>query len=193
MKYISQLDYPTLPYPTTLTQEAPLAPPYPSVAVAGCGIVCACMLIRELSGQPFQVEDAVALSMEAGANHFGTDMKRLAPFIAQRYHLYYAAASDSGALLECLDRGGLAVLHAGKPFGAFSDGGHFVLAVKRSGDRISIMDPSYTREKYEKEYRRGKVEIAGNCVIASVATVIEETKNRDPSYYLFWKDALPKP
>lgn len=187
MKYISQLDYPALPYPTTLTQEAVLAPPYPSVAVAGCGVVCACMLICELSGQPFSVSDAVALSLEAGANHFGTDMGRLAPVIAQRFHLDYTASNDSSALLACLDQHGLAILHAGKTRGTFSDGGHFLLAVKRQGKYVYIMDPSYTKEKYEKEYRKNKVEIVGDYIVTSVDTIIEETKNRDPSYYLFRK------
>jgi hypothetical protein len=39
MKYINQLGYPNIPYPTTLERDAPLRTPYPQRCTGGLRIV----------------------------------------------------------------------------------------------------------------------------------------------------------
>ena len=44
--YINQLAYADVPYPTTLNPGDVLREPYPSVARAGCGLCCVCMMVE---------------------------------------------------------------------------------------------------------------------------------------------------
>ena len=72
--YINQLAYADVPYPTTLNPGDVLREPYPSVARAGCGLCCVCMMVEFLTGERLSVEACINLSIRAGANYYGTDM-----------------------------------------------------------------------------------------------------------------------
>lgn len=185
MEFICQLNYPELPYPTTLTEEAPLLEPYPSIAKAGCGLCSACMLLEGLTGQKLSLKEAVDFSIQNGANHAGTVMKVFAPAFAEKYGLTCAFSSDREELLSCLGAGGMAILNVGVTNGVFSDGGHFILAAKAEGRRVYILDPAYTPEKYEKPWRKAAVRIEYPYVVADIDTAAEQTAVRTPSYYLF--------
>ena len=186
INYINQLDYTDLPYPTTLEKGTSLQPPYPTVAEAGCGLVSACMLIEGLAGIVLTVPEAVAFSVEMGANQFGTNMLCFGQAIADRYGLSFEAVDSMESLLACLDEGGMAILNVGKSKGLFSDGGHFILAVKRTGQEVYILDPSATKEKYSAPYRKGLSRMEYPYVIAAEQTVQEQIANRSPACYLFW-------
>ena len=185
MKLINQLNYESLLYPTTMEEDAELKPPYPSIAKAGCGLCCVCMLADVLAGEMLSLEACIQLSMESGANHFGTDMRRLAPAVAERDGLELTAGDDIRILEDCLDHGGAAIVHVGRVNGALSDGGHFVLAVRAGEGSVWIADPSYSREKYEKPYRRDLVSFADGYVGISRENLMQETKFRSPAFYCF--------
>lgn len=185
MKLVNQLEYGHLLYPTTMEQGAELKPPYPSVAKAGCGLCCVCMLAERLAGETLTVEKCIQFSIQVGANHFGTDMSRLAPAAAERYRLELNTGSDISALRDCLHAGGAAIVHVGRANGALSDGGHFLLAVKAERGLIWLADPSYSKEKYEKPYRRDLVSLEQGYVVISEENLLLETRFRTPAYYYF--------
>ena len=80
MRVLNQLDYENILYPTSLVKGEQPAEPYPSVAKAGCGLICACMLVCILTDK------------QAG-NSIGTNNKKLdnyifAPYILNRHQLH---------------------------------------------------------------------------------------------------------
>lgn len=187
IRVLNQLDYEHVLYPTSLERGAVPHEPYPSVAKAGCGLVSACMLVSMLTEKRLEIEDAVRISVNAGANRFGTDMPLLSAKIAELFELELSVGTEREALLAGLHCGGAAILHAEKPQGLFSDGGHFVLAAAAKGDSVYVLDPSFTDEKYNKEYRRGLFTMEPPFVVVPAETVMEQIKYRTPSWYMFKK------
>lgn len=131
--YINQLAYADVPYPTTLNPGDVLREPYPSVARAGCGLCCVCMMVEFLTGERLSVEACINLSIRAGANYYGTDMNRLGRAAAKRFNLEMEVSQSVETLELWLEAGGCAVIHAGREHGLFSDGGHYLFA-----DRLSM-------------------------------------------------------
>lgn len=183
--YVNQLAYTHLSYPTTLEWGASLQEPYPSVAAAGCGLCCVCMMVEGMTGTRLSVEQCVELSVAAGANVYGTDMKRLGAAVAQTYGLSMETRNSIEELLRCLTDGGCAILNAGRTNGVFSDGGHYLLAVRADQEIVWMLDPSLTKEKYARPDRWGQVVLWEDYVLAPVEVIDRECKNREPSYYLF--------
>lgn len=188
IRYINQLDYADLSYPTTLENGAILREPYPSVAAAGCGLCCVCMMVEGLTGELLSVKECMKLSIESNANVFGTDMIRLGTAAALKYGLRMETGNGTDDLLDCLADGGCAILNAGRVQGVFSDGGHFLLAVQAVGETVWILDPSLTAEKYAREERKTQVRLRGNYLLATIDVIERECKNREPSFYLFRKN-----
>ena len=80
MRILNQLDYENILYPTSLAKGEQPAEPYPSVAKAGCGLICACMLVGILTDKQLEPQEAVRISVRAGANHFG----RICPYLLKK-------------------------------------------------------------------------------------------------------------
>ena len=99
MRVLNQLDYENILYPTSLVKGEQPAEPYPSVAKAGCGLICACMLVGILTDKQLEPQEAVRISVRAGANHFGTDMPIFAKEIAERYGLELSSGSSKEELV----------------------------------------------------------------------------------------------
>lgn len=197
MKYLNQLDYPYWLYVTRTdpTDEKHEKGKTTTVRSSGCGLCSAVMVADQLLPETaFGLKEAMELSYETGANHqAGTDYAFFAPAFAQRLGLRLETSNDAEALKDCLRTGGAAVIHIGGDreghIGLFSHGGHYVAAIGMEPDgRVTILDPSYKIGKYEEEGRQGKVEVK-NGVIALVDAkeLVEDTENRDPGFYLFWR------
>lgn len=107
--------------------------------------------------------------------------------IAERYGLELSSGSSKEELMNGLHAGAVAIIHAGKPKGLFSDGGHFVLAAKAEGENIYIIDPSFNQEKYDKDYRQGLFTMEPPYIVVSADNVMDQIKYRMPSWYLFRK------
>lgn len=197
LRPVNQLKYVCVPYPTTLERGERLQKPYPSVAVAGCGLCCICMMVEFMTGKLLPIKECIELSMESGANVFGTDMKRLGEAAAEAYGLRFETAEGMDALRKCLGEGGCAVVNVGRKNGIFSDGGHYLFAAGMDGDgngrgtdgpeRIWFLDPSYTKQKYERPDRREKVELREPYIGAEPDTVETECASRHPAFYLFYR------
>ena len=89
MKYINQLEYAHLPYPTKIKMEnIPEEKKKTTVRSSGCGLCCACMTVDLLTDKSLEIEECVRIAEECGANHsVGTNMTVLAPVIAEKFGL----------------------------------------------------------------------------------------------------------
>ena len=87
--YVNQTNYPHVSYPT-MTDIPELECKDSTVRSAGCGLCSASMVVTNLTGKEFPLIDCLELSLAVNANHSpGTDMDRLAPYVAERFDLVY--------------------------------------------------------------------------------------------------------
>ena len=139
MKYVNQLEYSHIPYPTRVKQPE-YAPDgmKSSVKSSGCGLCSVCMAVDILTDKTLEIEECVRLSMESVANYArGTDMNILGPVIAEKFDIEYSKTSDLGEAICHLQKGGLIVVHVGVPegkeIGLFTKGGHYMLLISTDG------------------------------------------------------------
>ena len=193
MKYVSQLEYAHIPYPTRVKDPAFAPNGKPTTGrSSGCGLCSACMAIDILTDTTLDFEESVRMSIECGANHMvGTDMNIFAPVLAKRFGLDYSKTDDKNELIAHLQSGGVAIMHAGIPVGKeislfASGGGHYILLVSTDGKDICILDPSYSPEKYNHPARIGRINVANAPYLyCDVDTVDSETKPERVKYHLF--------
>lgn len=192
MKYVNQLEYSHIPYPTRTKQEA-FAPNGKDTTVrrAGCGLCSACMAVDILTDTTLDIEDCVRMSMESEANHSrGTDMTILGPVLADKFGLVYSQTNDKSEMVAHLQNGGVIIAHVavpeGKELGLFTKGGHYILLVSTDGKEICILDPSYTPDKFEIPERKGRVNDANAPhLYCDIDTVHSETTPEKVKYHLF--------
>ena len=164
MRYVNQLDYAHVPYLAEV--KNPNATPERrnrTVALSGCGICSAVMIVDLLTTHTLSVEECVEIAYECEANwSVGIDMLLLAPTIAEKYGLTYEKTEDPAVAVAHLQRGGKIIAHMGVPegkkVGLFTNGGHYVVLCATDGKRFSVLDPSYTPEKFEIPERAGRVD-----------------------------------
>lgn len=197
MRYINQKNYPDIPYitKTECTGEEYEKGQKTTVSSSACGLCSAIMVAdRLLVNYTFNLEDAINLSYEVKANNSrGTNYSRFAPAFAEKFGLKLERTNDVEELLNCLRTGGAAVAHVGGDreghIGVFSHTGHYVAVISEEPDgRVAVLDPSYFENKYEEEGRKGKIELKNGVIaLCSREILVEDTANRDPSFYLFWR------
>ena len=197
MRYLNQLDYPDMLYVTRTDPDDPghERGKRTTIKLSGCGLCSSIMVAdRLLTHYEFELEDAIQLSYETGANHRrGTSYARYAPAFAKKMGLRYEGTKDVNKLIDCLQTGGAAVLLVGGDreghIGLFTHGGHYMAAIGVEPDgRIAILDPSYRPDKFEEEGRPGKVEVIdGPIVLCTTEILEEETKEKPTPYHLFWR------
>ena len=188
MKYLNQLEYEHIPYPTRVKQEVPKNS---TVRSSGCGLCSACMVVDGLTTETLSIEECVRIAMECEANYsVGTDMKVLAPVIAARYELKYTQSNELSDAIECLKRGGRIIAHVGVPegkeIGLFTKGGHYITLIATDGESFAILDPSYKAGKFDIPERAGKVdERRAPILYCDVHTVHGEMKPNRVKYHMF--------
>ena len=189
--YVNQTDYPHVSYPT-LTSIPELTRWDSTVRSAGCGLCSASMVVTNLTGKMFPLIDCLELSLAVNANHSpGTDMDRLAPYVAERFDLDLVMTDDPELLRGHLMAGGMAIANASgdRPedghIGVFSHGGHYVAVVKiqEDGEHVVVLDPSQVPGKYLEEGRRDKVIVNGFCLHTTMEVLAEDCKFRRPECY----------
>lgn len=192
MKYINQLNYPHIPYPTKVKMEE-FAPDglQSSVKSSGCGLCCACMVIDILTDKTLDIEECVSISKECVANHSrGTDMNILGPVIAEKFDIEYSKTSDLCEAIKHIQEGGVIIVHAGVPegkeIGLFTKGGHYMLLISTDGKDFCFLDPSYSEEKFKLPERLGRVdESRAPYLYAPIETVDSECKPAKVKYHMF--------
>ena len=192
MKYVNQLEYPHLPYPTKLKmQNIPEEKKKTTVRSSGCGLCCACMTVDLLTDRELGIEECVKIAEECGANHsVGTNMSILAPVIAEKFGLIYTKTNDLDEAITHLRDGGAIIAHVGIPDGApiglFTKSGHYIFLISTDGEEFCILDPSWSPEKYKIPERIGRVnEVNAPYLYCDVNTVHSETKPGRTKYHLF--------
>ena len=197
MKYVNQKEYPDWLYVTRVDMEGEDKERgrTSTISSSGCGLCSAVMVAdRLIPGCEFGLKDAIKMSYDTNANHrIGTDYKRFAPVFAEEYGLELEMTNDPERLRYCLRTGGAAVLHVKGDrdgyVGVFSHGGHYAVAISEEQDgRIAVLDPSYTKGKYEEEGRKGLVEMKNDVIaICDMQVIIDDTAPAEISFYLFWR------
>ena len=192
MKYMNQLEYRHIPYRTKVKNDTiPEKEKMCDVARSGCGLCCVCMMVELLTDEHLDIEECVKISEGCVANHAtGTDMKILAPVIAEKYNLDYVGTNDLNEAIKCLQRGGHVIAHvtvpAGCEIGLFTKRGHYISLISTDGVDFCILDPSYTPTKFDIPERAGKVNTDhAPYLYCNVNTVDGETKVEKIKYYTF--------
>ena len=192
MKYINQLEYAHLPYPTKIKLEnIPEEKKKTTVRSSGCGLCCACMTVDLLTDKSLDIEECVRIAEGCLANHgVGTDMSILGPVIAEKFGLSYTKTNDLEAAIEHLRAGGVIIAHVGIPkdatIGLFTKSGHYISLISTDGKEFCILDPSWSEEKYKIPERLGRVnEDNYPYLYCDVNTVHSETKPGRTKYHLF--------
>ena len=193
MKYLNQFEYAHIPYRTeTHNENATPERRNRTVALSGCGICSAAMIVELLTDRELSVEKCVEIADECEANwSFGTDMSVLAPVIAERYSLVYNKTASLKEAIAHLQKGGKIIAHMGVPdgkkVGLFTNGGHYVVLLSTDGERFCVLDPSYTPEKFEIPERAGRVDTAkAPFLFCDVEVFHSETREENKvKYHLF--------
>ena len=193
MRYVNQLDYAHVPYLAEV--KNPNATPEQrnrTIALSGCGLCSAAMIVDLLTDKELSVEECVQIAYECGSNwSVGTDMLILAPAIAARYGLTYQKTDDVAEAIAHLQRGGKIIAHMGVPegktVGLFTKGGHYVVVIATDGRRFCVLDPSYTPEKFTLPERVGRVDTSkAPFLFCDVDVFDSETRGEGRvSYHLF--------
>ena len=190
MIYLNQLNYPHIPYHTRVKKDIPREEMLRSVAKSGCGLCCISMAVDELTTENLPIEECVRISEECLANwSVGTDMKVLAPVIAERYDLAYTPTSDVNEAVAALQNGAKIVAHVGVPegkeIGLFTKGGHYILLIATDGEKFCILDPSYKEGKFDIPERAGRVdERRAPFLYCDIHVLDSETKPNRIKYHI---------
>ena len=189
MVYLNQLEYEHIPYPTRVKQEVPRNS---TVRSSGCGLCSACMVVDGLTTETLPIEECVRIAMECEANYsVGTDMKVLAPVIAERYGLRYTQSNELSEAIACLQRGGRIIAHVGVPegkeIGLFTKGGHYIVLLSTDGKEFCILDPSYKEGKFDIPERMGKVDTRRAPYLYCDISLVDAERRGGvrPTYHLF--------
>ena len=190
MKYISQLDYPHIPYPTDTDHPAKIRESEETIETSGCGICSLCMVVDQLTTEELSLQECIQMSFDIRANHaVGTDMKILGPVVAERYALRYSATDDVRSMICAVRNGGRAIANVGGAreghAGVFSHVGHYIAVIGAKENEVCILDPSLENGKFESPERRGKVRMDGFFVYCSPEVLDKDASNRVPRYHIF--------
>lgn len=189
MKYLNQLEYPDLPYPTDVSHpDSPMV--RASVREAGCGLCCLAMMADRLTAGTLSLRRLISLSEKHGANlRPGTDMKILGPVVAGLLGLDFSVTNSARTAAGCLKNGGSVIANTGGDregyTGVFSHGGHYILLVSAKGSSFCVLDPSLKPGKYDGPGREGRVTVDWPFAWCSLELLSRETENRNPGFYMF--------
>lgn len=163
-----------------------------TVYSSGCGPASLCNALDALGIAKVTVKTMCAYAVSVGARVTGgTDESTLLKHAAKKYGFTYRTTSKNAELLAHLKAGGVAILHGGSSHKLFSNSGHFVCAVKASGETITVLDSYWYNNKYtSSELRKQKIKVLVKGVVTtSLYQCGLATADRAPSYYLISKAA----
>lgn len=193
--YINQNQHSEISYLTDVgKKEDPELYESGNIQKAGCGICSAAMMLKDLKNREVPLEELVQLSYASRANlEPGTDMEIFGKALAEKYGLNLFQSNSEADVISCLAHGGACIANVGGDhgdhIGVFSSGGHYIYVFDYDPETklFSILDPSLSEGKFEKEGRKGKVQLRGNIAMTDAKVLAADTENRDPGYYLFFR------
>lgn len=184
MIYYNQNNYANVPYPAKGYESA-------TVKSGGCGVVCASMVVENLTGAHFPPEQSAKFAIETGARvSGGTDMKMLGNALCDKFGLTLKTTSLVSEVVTAVKKGGIVIANVGgdRPghYGVFSNGGHYLVIYSINDNYFRILDPGLYAGKYNKPHRKC-VKVLDNVVIADKTVLDKDCANRNPKYYIFDK------
>lgn len=191
MKHINQRKYSYIPYPQCMDQPNDPYGKNGTVRSGGCGLCSTCMVIDQLSTEKFSVRECTELSIATGANHGdGTDMHILGPVVAEKFNLDFIKTNDIDEVLKALHNGGCVVAtvtaNCEGNKGIFTKGGHYIaLIAANEDDEITVLDPSWTSQKYKKWVKQELVREEGTVIYVSPEVLHAERNPRWNTYFIF--------
>ena len=189
MKYLNQLDYPTLPYPTDVSNpDSKFVHLF--IKEAGCGLCCLAMMVDQLTNKSISLKRLISLSIKNKANLTpGTNLKIMGPVVAGLYDLEFQTTDSIKKAVKHLQNGGSVIANVGGDregyTGVFSHGGHYILLLSASKDTVCVLDPSLKDDKFDEPERQGKVRVDAPFAYCTPGLLEIETGNRTPGFYLF--------
>jgi len=186
MIYFNQNNYPSTPYPSK-------DKPNGTIKSSGCGVVCACMIVGNLTGKVVEPPIMASYAISKGARvSGGTDMNILARNFCTDYNLSYRVTEDENLLISHLKSGGMVIANVGGNHGSykgvFSDGGHYVVIIGLTPEgKLMVLDPGYYAGKFNLPGRKGKVTMVGNIAVCDISIMAADTEIRPQEYWLFSK------
>ena len=193
---IKQKQYSDVLYPTHTDDVDNIRGKTTTVSTSGCGLCSAMMVVQLITDRVMTVEEAIEISFETGANHAtGTSMRLFAPLFSERYGFEYLITDDMKEMLKCLNSHGVVIVHVAGYDGyecTFSSNGHYIVAFhyNEQSNEVAILDPSFSKEKYNTEERKKRTRIDGEIVWVRPEVLHKDTDARSPRrYYLFWNKA----
>ena len=192
MYYVNQLGYPHIAY-IHGTEKGGVAPERRNIATSGCGLCSACMVVGNLTEVKPTIEEMIGITYDCGANcTVGSRMRLLGPAVAEKYGLIYETTNDPEALLDWLNKGGMAIANVAGDRegykGVFSYTGHYVVILRAEGRELCIADPAYRYGKYTEDHCAHKISrIEVPLVWSDIRYMEEDVAPREIHYYLFRK------
>ena len=190
MKYINQLRYPHIPYPTDIDNPENPRMNEGTVKTSGCGICSLCMVVDQLTMKNLTLRDCLQMSYDSRANHApGTDMKILGPVVAEKYDLNYSATDDIQAAIRAIQNGARVIANVGGDregyTGVFAHVGHYIAVISATKKEVCILDPSLKKGKFDEPARKGKVRVDGCFAYCKPEVLDQDASNRSPRYHIF--------
>lgn len=204
MRFVNQNDYPDMKYLTVTDNPGDPYGTTTTVKSSACGPCAAIMALDRLcTDYQFDVEDAINLSYETGANHQkGTDGKLYFPAFANKFHLRYESTNDLSDVDKCLRTCGVAIaLVANRTdegyVSVFTRKEHYITLIgKRCDGLYEILDPNLYDGKFEEPDRKGRVQLLGKIALttgdvmkAETEKIVKRSEHTDmtKAYHLFWR------
>lgn len=182
MKYFyNQLDYGNYQYDMPNGTKA-------TVKSGGCGLCSALNAINNMAGKEiYTVKTIRDFAQKTGARVVGgTDEVKLWKEICKAHKEFSIKTTNSeNELIAHLKKGGYAILHQGSAYNVFSTSGHFVCACGMEGNKVKVLDSSYTSTKYKTAPRKNRAtDWKGYGCIVDSKQIAKATADRTPNYVL---------
>ena len=145
------------------------APGYENATVksAGCGPTCAAMIVSSTK-EIIRPDTMCDISKQNGYRVSGGTSDGLFTYVSQRWGIEMKRVYSSYEAHQACKEGYYVVICCGS--GLWTTGGHYILAVGASGDKIEIYDPYLYAGKFDRYGRAGKVELIGNSAWVQIDT-----------------------
>lgn len=145
------------------------APGYENATVktSGCGPTCAAMIVSSTK-ETVRPDTMCDISKEQGYRVSGGTSDGLFTYVANRWGIEMKRVYSSYEAHQACKEGYYVVICCAS--GLWTTGGHYILAVGASEDKIEIYDPYLYSGKFDRYGRQGKVELIGNSAWVQIDT-----------------------